>query len=82
VETSPRPICQEVRYEFAVHTRFNDSHGQDPAVFITLVGKEEHETRKFLLQFPDNTIHPFLSDKTDLFHFVDQDIGAVSEIGN
>jgi hypothetical protein len=38
-----------------------------------------NETKKFLLQFPDNNIHPLQSNKTDLFHFIDQDIGVVSK---
>ena len=64
-------------YEVAVHTRLNENENDESAVFITLIGKE-NETKKFLLQFADNTIHPLQSNKIDLFHFIDQDIGVVS----
>ena len=65
-------------YEFAVHTRLNESENEDSAVFVTLFGKQM-ETQKFLLQFPDNTIVPLQTNQIDLFYFVDQDIGAVRE---
>jgi hypothetical protein len=65
-------------YEFAVHTRSNDSENEESAVFMTLIGKQ-NETKKFLLQFPDNNIQPLQSNKIDLFHFIDEDIGVVSE---
>lgn len=68
---------KEIMYEFSVHTRTNDNENEESAVFITLIGKQ-NETKKFLLQFSDNTIHPLRSNKIDLFHFIDQDIGAVS----
>jgi len=65
-------------YEFAVHTLSNENENEESAVFITLMSKL-NETKKFLLQFPDNNIHPLQSNKTDLFHFIDQDIGVVSK---
>jgi hypothetical protein len=65
-------------YEFAVYTRSNDNENEESAVFITLIGKQ-NETKPFLLQFADNTIHPLQSNKIDLFHFIDQDIGVVSD---
>jgi hypothetical protein len=65
-------------YEFAIHTRLNESEDEESAVFVTLISKQ-NETKKFLLQFSDNTIHPLQSNKIDLFHFIDQDIGAVSK---
>jgi hypothetical protein len=65
-------------YEFAVHTISNESENEESIVFITLMSKL-NETKKFLLQFPDNNIYPLQSNKTDLFHFIDQDIGVVSK---
>jgi hypothetical protein len=65
-------------YEFAVHTISNESENEESTVFITLMSKL-NETKKFLLQFPDNNIYPLQSNKTDLFHFIDQDIGVVSK---
>ena len=44
---------------------------------MTLVGKV-NETKKFLLQFPENTIHPLRPQQVDLFRFVDRDIDVVS----
>ena len=69
---------EEFMYKFAVHTLTNDSENEESAVFLTLIGKEK-ETKKFLLQFADNTIHILQSNKTDLFHFINQDIDIVSE---
>jgi hypothetical protein len=71
-------ISKEIMYEFAVHTLSNENENEESAVFITLMSKL-NETKKFLLQFPDNNIHPLQSNKTDLFHFIDQDIGVVSK---
>jgi len=65
-------------YEFAIHTLSNDNENEDSAVFITLISKL-NETKKFLLQFPENNIHPLQSNKIDLFRFIDQDIGIVSK---
>ncbi|UJR26523.1 hypothetical protein I4U23_007846 [Adineta vaga] len=69
----------EIVYEFFVHTRLNESKNEDSAVFITLIGKD-NETKKFLLQFSDNTIHPLQSNKIDIFHFVDRDVGIPKNI--
>jgi hypothetical protein len=70
--------CIEILYELAVHTISNENEYEESAVFITLISKL-NETKKFLLQFPDNNIHPLQSNKTDLFHFIDQNIGVVSK---
>jgi hypothetical protein len=71
-------IYEEILYEFAIHTLSNDNENEESAVFITLISKL-NETKKFLLQSPENNIHPLQSNKIDLFHFIDQDIGIVSE---
>ncbi|CAF3494199.1 unnamed protein product [Rotaria sp. Silwood1] len=65
----------EIIYELAVHTHTNDNENEESAVFLTLVGKK-NETKKFLLQYADNTIHPLQTNQIDLFHFIDQDIGV------
>jgi hypothetical protein len=65
-------------YEFAIYTLLNDNENEESAVFITLISKL-NETKKFLLQFPENNIYPLQSNRIDLFHFIDQDIGIVSE---
>ncbi|CAF4390870.1 unnamed protein product [Rotaria sp. Silwood2] len=69
----------EIIYELAVHTRTNDNENEESAVFLTLVGKL-NETKKCLLQYADNTIHPLQSNQIDLFHFIDQDIGVLKMI--
>ncbi|CAF0913540.1 unnamed protein product [Rotaria sordida] len=65
----------EIMYELAVHTRTNDNENEESAVFLTLIGRK-NETKKFLLQYADNTIHPLQSNQIDIFHFIDQDIGV------
>ena len=70
-------IFEEIIYDIAVHTCSNESDNEASAVFMTLTGKVI-ETRKLLLQFPENTVHPLRSQQVDLFRFVDQDIGMVS----
>ena len=70
-------IFEEIIYDIAVHTCSNESGNEASAVFMTLVGKVI-ETKKLLLQFPENTVHPLRSQQVDLFRFVDQDIGMVS----
>ncbi len=65
-------------YEFAVHTLSNDNENEESAVFMTLISKS-NETKKFLLQFPENNIQPLQTNQIDVFHFIDQDIGAVSK---
>ena len=65
-------------YEFVVHTYQNESKNEDSAVFITLIGKEG-ETKKFLLQFADNVIHPLQSNQTDIFYFLDRDVSTVCD---
>ena len=71
-------INEEMMYHFVIHTLSNGSEKEESAVFITLMSKL-NETKKFLLQFPENNIHPLQSNGTDLFHFIDQDIGVVSK---
>lgn len=65
-------------YHVTIHTLVNESGNDPSAVFLTLMSKF-NETKKFLLQFPENNIHPLQSNGIDLFHFIDQDIGIVSE---
>ncbi|CAF4206068.1 unnamed protein product, partial [Rotaria magnacalcarata] len=66
----------EIMYELAVHTRTNENENEESAVFLTLMGKTS-ETKKLLLQYADNNIHPLQSNQIDLFHFTDQDVGVV-----
>lgn len=72
-------LYEENLYKFLIHTSKNDSENEESAVFLTLISKT-NETKKFLLQYADNTIHPLQSNQIDLFHFIDQDIGVVSII--
>lgn len=65
-------------YEFAIYTRSNENENEESVVFITLASKLS-ETKKFLLQFPENNIRSLQSNKIDIFYFIDQDIGIVSE---
>ncbi|CAF3675555.1 unnamed protein product [Rotaria socialis] len=65
----------EIMYELAVHTRTNENENEESAVFLTLMGKT-NETKKLLLQYADNNIHPLQSNQIDLFHFIDQDVGV------
>ncbi|CAM4747562.1 unnamed protein product [Rotaria magnacalcarata] len=65
----------EIMYELAVHTHTNENENEESAVFLTLMGKTS-ETKKLLLQYADNNIHPLQSNQIDLFHFTDQDVGV------
>ncbi|CAF3860635.1 unnamed protein product [Adineta steineri] len=69
----------EIMYEITVNTCLNNNENDDSAVFLTLIGNKA-ETKKFLLQFADNTIHTLQSNQTDIFHFIDQDIGIPKHI--
>ncbi|CAF0759923.1 unnamed protein product, partial [Didymodactylos carnosus] len=70
----------EILYDVSVYTRTRENISEDTAVFLTLIGRTT-ETKKFLLQFADNTIQSLLPNKMDVFRFVDQDVGSVCCIG-
>ena len=71
-------ISEEIMYHVTIHTLVNESENDPSAVFLTFMSKS-NETKTFLLQFPENNIHPLQSHAIDLYHFIDQDIGLVSQ---
>lgn len=64
-------------YHVTIHTLSNDNENEHSAVFLTMISKS-NETKKWFLQFPENNIYPLQSKATDLYHFIDHDIGVVS----